>query len=80
MGVQNDYLLDCCYGLELIGPDEIHFKATAEWVRNDNEHIKRAIERCDHLGIAALDSSVFFYSDPERFKFIDIEMKGCYRN
>jgi hypothetical protein len=76
--VRNNYLLNCCYALELIGPAEIAFKATTEGVRDNNEHIRRAIERFGKLGIEALDSSVFFHSDPERFKFIDIGMKDCY--
>ncbi len=73
--VSNSYLLDCCYALELIGPKEIDFKVTAEWVRNGNEHIRQAVEQFDRLGINALDSTVFFYADRDRFKFIDIEMK-----
>lgn len=75
--VQSAYLLDCCYGIELFGPTEIDFKATAEWVRN-HEHIGTALHRFAQLGIAALDSSVFRYDDPEKFKFIDIELTDCY--
>jgi hypothetical protein len=75
--LQSAYLLDCCYSIELFGPGEIDFKATTEWVRA-HEHIGTALHRFAQLGIAALDSSVFRYDDPEGFKFIDIELKDCY--
>ena len=74
---QESYLLDCCYAIELFRDGEIDVKVTAEWVRYHG-HIVNALRRLDQLGINALDSSVFGYADPERFKFIDIEMKNCY--
>lgn len=79
IGIAAAYLLDCCYALELIGPDEVDFKVTADWVvQQSGAHIKEAVERFDRIGISALDSSVFHYADPERFKFIDIELRNCY--
>ena len=78
ISIGTDYLLDCCYALELIGPDETDFKVTAQCVRQCGERLHEAIERFDRLGISVLDSSVFHYADPERFKFIDIELRKCY--
>jgi hypothetical protein len=75
--LQDAYLLDCCYGIELFGPGEIDFKVTADCVRNQG-HIGRALDRFATLGIAALDASVFFHGDPDRFKFIDIEIRNWY--
>jgi hypothetical protein len=67
------YLLDCCYAIELFGTDHAEAKATANGVRW-LEHIDGALQQFRQLGIHALDSSVFDYADPQRFKFIDIEM------
>ena len=75
--LQTSYLLDCCYAVELFGSTAIEIKATDERVQGD-EHIERARQRFQELGIATLDSSVFRYDDPVRFKFIDIEMKDCH--
>lgn len=72
--LQDAYLLDCCYAIELFDPGEIDFKVTSEWVR-DHQHIEKALQCFAQLGIAALDSSVFRYDDPAKFKFIDIELK-----
>lgn len=73
-----EYLLDCCYVLEQIGPGEIDFKVTAEWVvAQGGAHLQEAFERFERIGVSVLDSSVFYYDDPERFKFIDIEMRDC---
>jgi len=72
--IQGSYLLDCCYAIELFGVDEIDIKATDERVRG-YEYINKALQRFQELGINTSDSSVFRHHDPERFKFIDIEMK-----
>lgn len=73
VSVGAEYLLDCCYAIELFGPGHTEAKATAPDVRW-LEHIDTAFRRFRQLGIHALDSSVFDYADPQRFKFIDIEM------
>lgn len=71
------YLPDCCYGIEFI--NEIDSKVTSEWViQQGADHLKAAVERFTLIGINVLDSSVFNYADPDRFKFIDIEMRHCY--
>ncbi len=75
--VRDAYLLDCCQILELIDPNEIACKVTTEGLRDNNEHLRKAMRRFDGLGIAAKDSSVFWPDDPARFKFIDIEMRDC---
>jgi hypothetical protein len=74
----SSYLPDCCYALELIGSDGVDSKVTAEWVVQQGDHLKAAIERFGLIGIDVHDSSVFDYADPDRFKFIDIEMRDCY--
>jgi hypothetical protein len=74
---KDDYLLDCCCVLQLIDPDEVAFKLTTEGVRENNDHIRRAVSLFTRLGIAVLDSSVYYFTDEEQFKFIDIEMEYC---
>jgi hypothetical protein len=68
------YLLDCCYGLELIdSPDLV--AVTLPGVREDHKHIRKAAEQFAALGIVISDASVFDHADSERFKFVDFETR-----
>jgi len=75
--LQSAYLLDCCYSVELFGSDDTEVKATDDTVR-DHEHIEKARQRFREVGITTSDSSIFRYEDPDRFKFIDIEITDCH--
>ena len=79
-GISNKgrYLLDCCYGLELIFSEGGEHKITEVGVRENCEHVREAIRRFNQIGIDVHDSSVFEHADAERFKFIDIEMGDWY--
>lgn len=74
LSIRRDYLLDCCYGIELFGFDDSELKATAEGVK-EQHYIQEAVRRFTKLAIATHDSSVFRFHDPLQFKFIDIEMQ-----
>ena len=78
---RDDYLLDCCYMLEIL--DLGGFDPETALPRNEiklnvlkHKHLREAAARFKTLGIATLDSSVFYPSDPDKFKFIDIEIEN----
>jgi hypothetical protein len=75
LSVKAGYLLDCRYAVELFGHEHAEAKATAPGVRW-LEHVDGALRQFRQLGIHALDSTVFDYADPQRFKFIDVEANG----
>ena len=83
---KDDYLLDCCYGIELLDLGEIsqetllyRNEAKASSVTDDDhQHIKEARTRFKALGISTTDASVVFPNDPEKFKFIDFEIENYY--
>ncbi len=89
--LRDDYLLDCCYALELLDLGEIDpitgfymNEAKLVWLKHGHltsyyeNHVKDAEARFKMLGIATMDSSVLFYRDPETFKFIDFEIENYY--
>jgi hypothetical protein len=69
------FLLDCCYGLEILTGDETKTasKLTLSEIENF-AHVKDAADKFRELGISVSDSSVFDAGDPGRFKFIDFEL------
>jgi hypothetical protein len=83
VSVKSNYLLDCCYILELLDPGEIDketglFRNEAKMDLLAHGHLREAVARFRDLGISTQDSSVFFHADSEKFKFIDIEMDNYY--
>jgi hypothetical protein len=83
VSVKSDYLLDCCYILELLDPGDADpetglFRNEAKVDVGAYDHLREAVAQFNYLGISTLDSSVFCSADPEKFKFIDIEMKNYY--
>lgn len=71
--ISKDYLLDCCYKLELLNGSDL--KLTTNGLRANNPHLEEAQRRFHKLSINVLDASVFHATDPSRFKFIDFEMR-----
>ena len=90
--VKDDYLLACCYSLELFDLHETNpmtglpgneDKLTAIHnsridLEDQHDHLREAVKRFRVLGITVLDSSVFYHADPEKFKFIDFEIENYY--
>lgn len=74
MSVRGNYLLDCCYAVELFAAEKSKVKAREESLLA-KIHINEAIQRFTERGINALDADVFDAADPDRFKFIDFEMR-----
>lgn len=69
--IKEQYLLDCCYGLErLFGPDVKIPEAAGQY-----PHIADAVKRFTNRGIQTHDACVFNPRDADSFKFIDIEME-----
>jgi hypothetical protein len=84
--VEDDYLLDCCYSLELLDLGEViqetglYRNEAKAWSVgcDDHWHMKEAKARFKALGISTMDASVVFPNDPEKFKFIDFEIENYY--
>jgi hypothetical protein len=82
--VKHDYLLDCCYSLELLDLGEVvqetglYRNESKAWPAgyDDRWYMKEARARFKALGISTLDASVVFPNDPEAFKFIDFEIEN----
>jgi len=68
--LKRDYLLECCYAMEILTGEETKFPRNYQ---TEHGHLQRAISRFDELGINVGDASAFQMIDPVRFKFIDFE-------
>jgi hypothetical protein len=73
--IKEEYLLDCCYVVEVVGGDETKTASTLRLSEIERfAHIREAADRFAGIGIEVLDSSVFNAGDPDHFTFIDFEL------
>ncbi len=69
--LRQDYLLDCCYVLEVLNGDPV----THPTLSSPVDHLRDAVSRFARIGIDVHDADVFFAEDRQRFKFVDFEME-----
>jgi hypothetical protein len=71
--IKNGFLLDCCYGTELLTGTENN--VTDAVVLEQYPHVSEAGRRMENYRIRTLDASGFNAAAPKNFKIIDFEME-----